>query len=140
MADANVYRYSSQDYHERSGLYGYGLRFYEPRLGRWLNGDPLRDGGGINLYTAFGGDPINNIDPWGLFNTGVTVRIIGEILSKPGTAQAIRIGAGRASGVYGWVAGGGYYPGDVVGGLGYHDALANRLVDDVGSSPIPLFR
>ncbi|MBI4659154.1 MAG: RHS repeat-associated core domain-containing protein, partial [Verrucomicrobia bacterium] len=66
MADANVYRFSSQEFHEKSGLYAYAMRFYEPRLGRWLNGDPLREGGGINLYQFCGGDPINRIDPWGL--------------------------------------------------------------------------
>ena len=62
MADVNPYRFSSQELHDKSGLYAYAMRFYEPRLGRWLNGDPLREGGGINLYQFCGGDPINRID------------------------------------------------------------------------------
>ena len=66
MADVNVYRFSSQEFHEKSGLYAYAMRFYEPRLGRWLNGDPLREGGGINLHRFCGGDPINRVDLWGL--------------------------------------------------------------------------
>ncbi len=68
MADVNLYRFSSKEAHENSGLISYGLRFYDPSLQRWLNGDPLKEGGGINLYRFCGGDPINAIDPWGLDN------------------------------------------------------------------------
>jgi RHS repeat-associated protein len=66
MADLNLYRFSSKEAHDNSGLVYYGLRFYDPSLQRWLNGDPLREGGGINLQRFCGGDPINAIDPWGL--------------------------------------------------------------------------
>jgi hypothetical protein len=48
-----------------SGLYSYGYRFYDPLTQRWLNRDPIQEHGGINLYAAFEGDPINNRDLWG---------------------------------------------------------------------------
>ena len=41
MADANLYRFSSKEYHPNSGLVYYLYRFYDPNLQRWLNRDPL---------------------------------------------------------------------------------------------------
>jgi RHS repeat-associated protein len=50
LADANVYRFSSKEFHANSGLYYYGFRFYDPNLQRWINRDPIGEVGGINLY------------------------------------------------------------------------------------------
>ncbi len=33
-----------------SGVLFYGLRYYNPELGRWVNKDPIEEEGGINLY------------------------------------------------------------------------------------------
>jgi RHS repeat-associated protein len=66
LADANLYRFSSKEWHPASGLYYYGFRFYEPNLQRWLNRDPLGELGGINLYQFVLADPANTIDPTGL--------------------------------------------------------------------------
>ncbi|MDA1277551.1 MAG: hypothetical protein O2960_26415 [Verrucomicrobia bacterium] len=96
MADANVYRFSSQEFHENSGLYAYALRFYEPRLGRWLNGDPLREGGGINLYTAFGGDPVNKIDPHGTFAL-VAIPLLVAGAKAVATWEGIGLGLGATA-------------------------------------------
>ena len=41
----------STKYHDREvGLVAYQLRSYSPRLGRWLNRDPIEEDGGVNLY------------------------------------------------------------------------------------------
>jgi len=45
MADANLYRFSSKEYHPNSGLVYYLYRFYDPNLQRWLNRDPLGEFG-----------------------------------------------------------------------------------------------
>ena len=66
LAQANVYRFSSKEYHSVSGLYSFGFRFYEPNLQRWLNRDPIEEEGGINLYAYVDNNPINAIDPFGL--------------------------------------------------------------------------
>src|SRR5207248_799340 len=50
LADANLYRFSSKEYHPASGLIYYLYRYYEPNLQRWLNRDPIREAGGFNLY------------------------------------------------------------------------------------------
>jgi RHS repeat-associated protein len=45
LAGANVYRFSSKEWHHPSGLYYYGYRFYDPNLQRWLNRDTVSDFG-----------------------------------------------------------------------------------------------
>ena len=66
LASANVYRFSSKEFHSASSLYFYGFRFYDPNLQRWLNRDPMGEEGGINLYTFVKNDPIGSIDALGL--------------------------------------------------------------------------
>ena len=68
LADANTYRFSSQEYHQPSGLSLYLYRAYDPNLQRWLNPDPIQEGGGINLYRFVGNNPINWVDPLGLLD------------------------------------------------------------------------
>jgi len=41
LAEANLYRFSSKEWHANSGLYYYGYRYYDPNLQRWINRDPL---------------------------------------------------------------------------------------------------
>jgi RHS repeat-associated protein len=65
LAAANLYRFSSKELHAKSGMYGYGFRFYDPHLQRWLNRDPIFEAGGINLYGFVSNDPTNLIDPFG---------------------------------------------------------------------------
>jgi hypothetical protein len=35
--------------------------------GRWINRDPIREAGGLNLYAYVGANPIIKIDPYGLW-------------------------------------------------------------------------
>jgi RHS repeat-associated protein len=65
LASANVYRFSSKEFHSPSGLYYYGFRFYDPANQRWLNRDPLGEEGGLTLYNYVGNNPVNWIDPDG---------------------------------------------------------------------------
>lgn len=66
MADVNKYRFSSKEVHLNSGMYYYGFRFYEPNLQRWVNQDPIREAGGMNLYGFVGNNPLNGVDIFGL--------------------------------------------------------------------------
>jgi hypothetical protein len=46
---------------------------YSPTLGRFMQTDPIGFGGGMNLYAAMGGDPVNFTDPSG--NQRICVRV-----------------------------------------------------------------
>ena len=49
-ADAVPFRFSTKYFDSETGLYYYGYRFYAPKLGRWINRDPIEEDGGENLY------------------------------------------------------------------------------------------
>lgn len=51
---------------EAGGIYYFRARAYSPRLGRFLQPDPIGYDGGLNLYAYVGNDPLNLIDPYGL--------------------------------------------------------------------------
>jgi RHS repeat-associated protein len=51
LACSNLYRFSSKEFHAASGLVYYLYRYYDPNLQRWVNRDPLGDGGSL-VYAA----------------------------------------------------------------------------------------
>ena len=89
LADVNLYRFSSKEYHANSGLIYYLYRYYDPNLQRWPNGDPMGEIGfeairariektgeeTSNLYAFCKNEPTDRIDAHGLLDT-----ITGTIL------------------------------------------------------------
>jgi len=63
-ATANPYTFSSKE--QFGGLYNFGYRYYMAGSGRWLNRDPIREDGGLNLYGYVGNDPEDGVDQFGL--------------------------------------------------------------------------
>jgi RHS repeat-associated protein len=66
LADANLYRFSTKEFHVASGLVYYLYRFYDPSLQRWPNRDPAQEAGGENLYEFVENRPAMAVDPDGL--------------------------------------------------------------------------
>jgi RHS repeat-associated protein len=51
-----------------TGATQFGARDYDPALGRWRTLDPIGFAGGdLNVYRALGNDPVNSVDPTGLY-------------------------------------------------------------------------
>jgi RHS repeat-associated protein len=47
----------------------FGARDYDPGMGRWTNKDPIGFAGGdTNVYAYVGNDPVNLVDPLGLYD------------------------------------------------------------------------
>jgi RHS repeat-associated protein len=63
----NPFRFSTKWYDAVTGLSYYGFRYYSPRIGRWLNRDPIGEYGGLNLYGFLENDPVDVIDLNGLW-------------------------------------------------------------------------
>ena len=65
VATSNPFRFSTKELVD--GLYDYGYRFYAPSLGKWINRDPIRERGGVNLYGFVRNCATGNIDTDGRF-------------------------------------------------------------------------
>jgi len=69
------FRYAGLLWDGNVGLSLATTRFYDAGTGRWLNRDPIREAGGINLYGYVGGNPVKWIDPQGK-SVGIILEVV----------------------------------------------------------------
>jgi RHS repeat-associated protein len=70
--------YTGKPYDTTTGLYNYGYRDYKPEAARFTTVDPIRDGS--NWFAYVNNDPVNWVDPWGLWKRNTD----GTYTAEPG--------------------------------------------------------
>jgi RHS repeat-associated protein len=63
---ANPFRSATKYTDSETGFVYYGLRYYVPQLGRFINRDPVEEQGGVNLYAFCSNDAVNGYDLLGM--------------------------------------------------------------------------
>jgi len=114
-------------YDADTGLLRFERRDYDPETGRWTTKDPIFfHGGDTNLYAYVANDPVNHIDPTGLFLAGGLEEGVGLGLVTGGGA------AGTGTATSALVAGGAVTLAFGVGigiGLGINHVAGSRIQD-----------
>jgi RHS repeat-associated protein len=96
IAERNVLRYASYVYDAHCGLYYLQRRFYDPVTRQFLSRDPLRADGDESPYQYCGGDPVAQVDPWGLYVTASGERDDPQIyVPQAGLVVAKGVGTGH---------------------------------------------
>ena len=91
---------------EGNGLLYMRARYYDTAMRRFLNKDPIGFlGGDLNLYAYVRGNPVNWVDPWGLYLT-ISQQINVTLFSSIGSTAGFLIGGALGSPTSGSAIGG----------------------------------
>ena len=87
----NPFEYTGRDFDTETGLSYYRMRYYDPKLGRFLTEDKLADHGGLSYYTYVRNPPTNFVDPKGLKCTQITPWTALPAFSSPGGSKPFSV-------------------------------------------------
>ncbi|MCX4414940.1 DUF6531 domain-containing protein [[Kitasatospora] papulosa] len=94
------YRFTG-GYQDPTGLYHFAARYYDPNIGRFTSPDP--SGQEENPYLYAEGDPVNRIDPTGLFSLSGVADALGPIGDV--ATGSVHLAQGDTKALWGDVAG-----------------------------------
>jgi RHS repeat-associated protein len=77
----NRLMFQGRDRDPDTGLYNFRNRYYSPSLGRFMQPDPARLAGGLNLYSSFYNNPVKYGDPMGFCTTDQVPNLMGPLPS-----------------------------------------------------------
>ena len=80
----NTTLFQGREYDYDLALYNYRARYFDPTMGRFLQTDPLSYQDSMNLYQGMGMNPVNFVDPWGLYGIDFHYYVIYFLMRAKG--------------------------------------------------------
>jgi RHS repeat-associated protein len=92
--------FQGREYDPELNLYYFSARYYDPIMGRFLQTDPMGYADSMNLYQAFGMNPVNFVDPFGegVLTIKINKKPVKDLFEIPGNIERVKKGYKQGEG------------------------------------------